>query len=102
MLGQNIFVLSQYIVLEIQPPYGQLFSSSCGRKQPSAATEGPFVPNVKTKVILPDGQMDGQMEGQTDGQMDGQTDGQTDGPPKNFCTYSFVFIIFLLTKLYMN
>ena len=38
--------------LEIQPPYGELLSSSCGGMQHLAASDGPLDP----KVILLDGQ----------------------------------------------
>ena len=50
-----------YVILEIQPPYGGLLSSSCGGRQPSGATERPF----------------GDFAGQRNSRMDRRRDGQT-------------------------
>ena len=50
----------KYLLLEIQPPYGWLLSSSCGGKQPLAAQKkGPS----GQKVILPDERMDNRFKG---------------------------------------
>ena len=37
----SVIITKKYLLLEIQPPYGGLLSSSCGGLEPSAASEGP-------------------------------------------------------------